>query len=691
MKINRISIRNFRRLENVEIAIEEQETVFVGPNNSGKTSASAIFRSFLGQRGFSVHDFTVSRISDLDKFGLDANPADLPQIELDIWMKVDPNCIEFGRAFTLLPNLSDDFECLGVRLIYQVTNSDKMLEAYRTAYPATETGNNLPAKRLSQFLIQDGIGRYFEINYASLEKTTDGVCATRLEQSEGKKLLHNLVRVDFINAQRNIDDEEGARSNRLSTAFTRFYRKNLEKAGMTAEAHQVIDENNQRLTTHYESQFSGLMSVIGELGVPSVNDRELKIISALKAEEVLQESTDLLYVDSARNHELPESYNGLGFKNLIYMAIQAKDFHSQWARTEQNRPLCQIIFIEEPEVHLHAQVQQTFITKIWKVLDESAKTEGVENLVPQLAVSTHSSHILDATEFAKVRYFRRCHLAGDDPAETTILNASVVHSLRDFKPEVVEVDGEEVATEEEALQFLQRYLRLTHCDLFFADAAILVEGSVEKLLIPTMIDKVAERLQSSYLTVLEIGGAYAHRFDGLLSFLRIPYLIITDLDSVSLAGRHSACRGDVPDALTSNATLKQLLGVNTVAGLMVLTAEQKGNAEDSRYITFQQDIAVDDGESTLEMRPRTLEEAFIYQNFKLLKRGRRSLKLEIPDSLDEVYQKIYELVKSSSFKKTDFAMQVLSCNINWQVPNYIEEGLRWLEGRLHGYQEEAND
>jgi putative ATP-dependent endonuclease of OLD family len=101
---------------------------------------------------------------------------------------------------------------------------------------------------------------------------------------------------------------------------------------------------------------------------------------------------------------------------------------------------------------------------------------------------------------------------------------------------------------------------------------------------------------------------------------------------------------------------------------MVLTAEQKGNAEDSRYITFQQDIAVDDGESTLEMRPRTLEEAFIYQNFKLLKRGRRSLKLEIPDSLDEVYQKIYELVKSSSFKKTDFAMQVLSCNINWQVP-----------------------
>ena len=33
MKIERISIRYFRRLEDVQIAIEDQDTVFVGPNN----------------------------------------------------------------------------------------------------------------------------------------------------------------------------------------------------------------------------------------------------------------------------------------------------------------------------------------------------------------------------------------------------------------------------------------------------------------------------------------------------------------------------------------------------------------------------------------------------------------------------------------------------------------------------------
>lgn len=60
--------------------------------------------------------------------------------------------------------------------------------------------------------------------------------------------------------------------------------------------------------------------------------------------------------------------------------------------------------------------------------------------------------------------------------------------------------------------FLERYLKLTHCDLFFADAAVLVEGNVERLLLPAMIAKVAPGLQAAYLSVLEIGGAFGHRF-----------------------------------------------------------------------------------------------------------------------------------------------------------------------------------
>ncbi len=363
------------------------------------------------------------------------------------------------------------------------------------------------------------------------------------------------------------------------------------------------------------------------------------------------------------------------------MAIQVRHFHSQWVATPENRPLCLLIFIEEPEVHLHAQVQQTFITNIWKVINDSAEAAGLSGAVPQMVVTTHSSHILDAVDFAKVRYFQRCHAATDD-ATGNIRNVSDVRNLRAFQPEGDVVDGV-VVSPQEALDFLKRYLRLTHCDLFFADAAILVEGAVEKLLLPMMITKSAIKLRRSYLTVLEVGGAYAYRFKGLLSFLRIPYLVIADLDSVTPDAAANACRGDTPDARTSNASLKNILGESTVDELMALRADEKVNEEKDCCVAFQRDITVTDQGNQRTMRPRTLEEAFAYDNFSLLRERKITIGKAIPNDLDAAYQTIYDRIRSSTFKKTDFAMRLLAGNEAWQTPAYISEGLTWLEGKLY--------
>ncbi len=680
MQIEKISIRNFRRLESVSTTIEGRETVFVGPNNSGKTSATTVFRCFLGERKFQIYDFSVSKIVDIDEFGVDGDEEKLPGIELDIWFRVDPESIEFGRAFTLLPTLSDDFERLGVRLTFRASDATKLRESYLAAYP-TE-GDEAPADSLSEFLAKDSnLARYFEISYAALEETGDDITATPLDSAEGKNLLRSLIRIDFVEAQRNIDDEEEHRANRLSSAFAGFYRSNLKQIEAAAEAQKVIDEHNEKLSAHYATQFSGLMDVIKGLGVPSVNDRDLQIVSALSPETALRGNTNLLYVDKERNHKLPEVYNGLGFKNLIYMAIQAKHYHSQWLQTPVNRPLCHLVFIEEPEVHLHAQVQQTFIRNIWDVLEASADAEGDQGLVPQLIVTTHSSHILDATDFAKVRYFRRCRLDGDDQ-DAKILSATEIHSLRDFQPSAVEI-GDQTATQEEALEFLKKYLRLTHCDLFFADAAILVEGAAEKLLLPAMIDRCANELNVSYLTVLEIGGAYAHRFDELLSFIKVPFLIITDLDSVSAEGNHPACRADEEAALTSNASLKQLLGVSTVAELNALTVENKTDEAKNRYVSFQGAATVVEDGVEVSMCARTLEEAIAYQNFALLRSGDLNIGAGIPDDLHDAYDVVFNRISSRNFKKTDFAMSLLDSNIDWETPSYIAEGLQWLKGCLH--------
>lgn len=640
-------------------------------------------RCFIGNRDFKIFDFPASKVSDFDAFIAKEDSELLPAIELDIWFTIDPNSIAFGRAFRLLPELSTDYTELGVRLKFEADNPNRLRSDYLNANPPGEDGGH--KRSLFHYLGTDrNLAQHFHTSYYSIERDkTKSITPSPLNKKEGKRLLQSLLRVDFVDAQRNFDDDEKHRSNRLSVAFASYYKKNLEQAATAAEdASQVIDENNQRLTEHYEQHFVQLMNVIQGLGVPSVYDRDLRVESSLTPETALQGNTDLFYVDRDNYHRLPEAYNGLGFKNLVYMAIQISHYHLQWFRTVENRPLAQMIFIEEPEVHLHAQVQRTFISNISAILNEATQSEDGTAIVPQLVVTTHSAHILDAVQFSKVRYFRRCQSEGEDLTEVTTFNASEIRNLRDFQPGTSEIDGHEIS-EEEALKFLQKYLRLTHCTLFFADAAILVEGAVEKLLLPQMIEKSAPGLLRRYVTILEVGGAYAHRFSSLLKFLRIPYLVITDLDTVKKNGKRKVCRADTEGAQTSNASLKQFLGIECVAKLRELSIDVKTQTEHDRFIAFQTPVRGRNAdESTEEMLGRTFEEAFVYENLEMCRAKKITLGIEIPQSLPETYQAVYKLVKSGKLKKTDFALTLLGSSAEWDVPKYISEGLVWLEHRL---------
>jgi len=686
MKLKKIQIRNFRRLENVRIDLEDGETVFVGPNNSGKTSATAIFRYFLKGTECRIHDFSVSRIREIDHFGSeeDKEGLSLPSIDLDLWFKIDPD-IEFGRVFSLLPDTLSALEEVGIRISLAVKQDDigSLISTYEEARSIKKDEATRDAFSLSRFLgLEGNLKKYFRLHYLVMEKPDSDLTASALEPSEAERVLSSLLRIDFVDAQRNIDDQEASRSNRLSAAFAAFYKHNLEEPAINEAASQVIDDNNQNLSAHYETTFKDLMRVISKLGVPSVNDRTLKIVSTLNPEVALKGNTELLYVDSSLNHELPEAYNGLGFKNLIYIAIQVTHYHLQWINTKINRPICHLIFIEEPEVHLHAQVQQTFITNIWNILKEGAKDAGEENLIPQLCVTTHSSHILDAVEFQKVRYFKRCQMQGEALDGVKTLHASTVKSLQDFQPEDTSAPDEE-DNRNETLKFLKQYLKLTHCDLFFADAAVLVEGTAEKLLLPIMIEKEAKGLKFCYLTVLEVGGAYAHRFAELFKFIGIPYLIITDIDSVDPNNARKSCRADTPGAKTSNACLKFFYDKD-------ITVEQLANkgkvdqifADGSCYLTFQKHVSVDGFQEDEKMHGRTFEETFIYENLNLFKDRRVSTSVTLENDHDKDYEYIYKLVKSDNFKKAEFALDIVFSEEDWKVPNYIKAGLIWLQSKL---------
>ena len=700
MQLVRYQLRNFRRLENVVVSLEETETVLVGPNNSAKTSATAAFRLFVVQNlDMKIHDLSSPLMAIFDECQIADNgaPKDgFPSTELDLWFKVDPST-EYGRVASILSSVGAFTQEIGLRIKLSVSNPSALLADYRTVYPPFQSdGAMKSAKPLSQFLSEGShFKRHFTFTYYALECTAGSFSAEKVEahvldSNFGKNALASLLRVDFVEAQRNIDDIEAARSNRLSSVFADFYKSNLEKPEFDAAAISAVNESNDNLSAHYKLQFKPLFDVIGRLGFPSIHDRTLLLLSSLSPDSALRGNTTLRYEDTSTGHQLPESYNGLGFKNMIFMAVQITHFQTRWIVTEKNRPLCQVIFIEEPEVHLHAQVQQAFIRQIHEIISDTAKQNGAEKLKPQLVVTTHSSHILDEVDFAKVRYFRRVisiyHLA-QVGTKTNLKSATEVLSLRDFDPTPV-ISGTNVKAEDlihekaQALNFLRRYLKLTHCDLFFSDAAILVEGTVERLLFPNFINNKFAGLKAAYLTVLEVGGAFAHLFVPLVDFIGLPTLIITDLDSVDPTANNSACRADVLGAVTSNKTLSTTYQTSIVAELLSIPTENKAqlNVGNQKFVAFQTPVKVEGYSVNTKMTPRTFEESFIYTNLSAVRAGHLNTFTPLPpgNDFENDYELVYKTVKAKGYKKVEFALQQLATPYEWLTPNYISEGLDWL-------------
>ena len=490
-----------------------------------------------------------------------------------------------------------------------------------------------------------------------------------LNTSDGEKSLKSLISVDFVDAQRNIDDNEAPRSTRLSSTFSDYYNENLKELKNNIEAIEVIGESNKNLSDHYEDQFKELIEIIGGLGFPSVHDRKLKILSTLKPESALKGNTDLFYEDETSEHRLPEAYNGLGFKNLIYMAVQISHFQRKWISIKQDQPLCHLIFIEEPEVHLHVQVQKVFIRKIRQIIE----TASDQLTKPQLLISTHSSHIIDEANFELIRYFQRC-----ESKLLPLSNRKIATKVKDLKT------FNSSGSCKENIKFLKKYLKLTHCDLFFSDAVILVEGTVEKLLLPKFIEKSAKNLNKSYLTVLEVGGSHAHKIVPLVEFIGLPTLIVSDLDSVKPKNGET-CKANEAEAISINPTIKQLVKKKTISDLLEMLDETSGTYECKKqiHLVFQCPIVFNQDK---EMIPRTFEEAFIYENLELIKKHEKLckfIKLKKNSKLngddDAVYEAVYEAVKSKNYKKTDFALNLIDTEEEWKTPEYISKGLKWLD------------
>jgi hypothetical protein len=144
-------------------------------------------------------------------------------------------------------------------------------------------------------------------------------------------------------------------------------------------------------------------------------------------------------------------------------------------------------------------------------------------------------------------------------------------------------------------------------------------------------------------------------------------------------------------ALTANQTLIQWLpGCNTITELLAATPEQRTQAPNANSdahirVAFQGTSSVTWRGATLPFAGRTLEEAFALENLVWCQdQAQKDIQLRIPKNvtkdLTTLATAIHKRVKADSFKKTDFALALLTRDPGaWIVPCYIADGLKWLE------------
>lgn len=678
MKINKLTITNFRALENIMLNIEDDITIIVGKNNTGKTSlfeAIGLFTTSDSRLSFEefsqstyegfkscleLYQQYVKSEDELEKELLELELKNtIPKIQLSIEIEYDQESDSLVNLSEFLTDLDESRNDATILLTYEPQDTLKLYSSFLVS------GND----SLIDYL-KNNITSLYHLNCYAKDKESD---YSRVIDGNFKNKIKNIVSFEDVKALRVLDDKKGDRNNTLGLGFAKYYKELDKQKDDIKKLETALDGVSKSLKVEYANVLKDILEDLKNFGASTpIVIPEIEINSEFDSETVIKNNIKYYY-----KHEevsLPESYNGLGYSNLIYMILELTSFIEKF-NNKKGEKISEFltVLIEEPEAHMHPQMQQVFVNQIQKKLKD-AKEKGL-NI--QLILNTHSTHVIveagiDLEKgFDRIRYFNRT-------------NTIEIKDFNHFK---------QSDKDKETFRFLKQYLNLHKCDIFFADKVILVEGITEKLLLPQMIGKVAPSLKNEYISVLEVGGAYTHKFKNLLDFIGVKTLIITDIDSIdSITGEECFVNRGVNGELTSNETLKQWIPkYSSVKELVECLDERK--LYNNILIAYQNQE--EDGGHIA----RSLEEAIINCNLPFFCNtmvvttddGTSNMDVKNQFSLFKTRtietikgSNIYDLRPKSSNVKTNFAFDLMTLDEsvygNWNVPNYIKEGLQWLAG-----------
>ncbi|MDO5004789.1 MAG: ATP-dependent endonuclease [Ligilactobacillus salivarius] len=675
MYLNKIKVKNYRSLKDVELVLDKGNgtpnlSLIIGKNNSGKTSLLKIMKKMIVEdRKLSWDDFNIQYRKEIHKILVseeEGNGENIEGIILDLYMEYDDN----DDLNNILPLILDlNMENNIVVLEFKCQPIIHKIEELRNLVNDTELKEY---RKFSDFM-QENLNKYFETNVYARGYDYESYELTDAIEKLDSSIVKKIINITGISAKRDTSNNEKDRT--LSQIAAKYYENFSDEEDRIRSLREEVSKTDGVLNKEYNKLFKDVIDDFRNFGNFLNGEENVNIHSKMDVSKLLKGNTVFSY--QYDDEDLPENYNGLGYMNLLGIIFEVKACFQKF-KQDSNRSKINILYIEEPEAHTHPQLQYVFIKNIGKLIENEK-----DNLNVQTIITTHSSHIVSQCKFEDTNFF----IKEKDNAQ--------IKSYADLE--------NLYKNEKEIFEFVKKYITLSGAEIFFADKLILIEGDTERILLPTMMERVDNKnnkknkkdvppLLSQNISVLVIGN-HAHVLSKLISFLNLKTLVITDIDAKkeeeSLPENAKETTNGSLKKFFKDKDFKELsdLEKNKKILSIEVKTEDRGK-EDVEYkedpngnlrIAYQIKEKNSKGES---YQATSFEDSFIHLNLEFVQKladehgrnvGLKATKLKDPNV------KPHKLASECIYSKTNFAIGILMYgNDKWQIPKYIEEGLEWI-------------
>lgn len=475
--IEEVRIRGFRGLTAVDLTLERNLTVLVGRNNSGKSRILRALGVGLGALTAELDDLTV---------GADADD----EATIDVILAPPPDPTTDEQVF------ADD--------VAQVLVPDAVTEepfrqrvAWRATIRRSAEGDGARAV-LERLAFREGEGWTLPSSPTTLTRDQ-----------------RRLVAAVLIGTGRDLSDEIAAPRSAI--------RRVLSDLEIPSEQREAIESRLSALGTEIVTASASLGAVrealehaeakVGSLGAPQVNPVPPRL------EEVARSVS--IELDTGTG-SLPMRLHGAGPRSLASLQVHRVLYERRLGHDGPDRRPHPVTLIEEPEAHLHPQMQFE--------LDSL-----VSSLPGQIIVTTHSAHLVTVVPSDSLRLLRT------EGGRTQIRTLHCADAENRDAPRALR---HELYAEE--MEKLKRLIERPFGELLFASAVVLGDGATERALLPPLIRNALGGLAHG-VCVVDPGSMNQPMAEVVIKFAElvgIPWYLFADRDEPGrqavdeILGRH---------------------------------------------------------------------------------------------------------------------------------------------------------